>query len=397
MTWLQRCSFYDKLAERHGLANSQCLTIAGQATANGIFLKPPKENERSKEAISKLEEFNKQIKIRSLIYNTVKNMALRGSYFWEKTWSPTFNVRAIPLQKFLEPAYIHPVAGVTKWRQVVSYADNPEWDATDIVHFPWNPTDETWPYGSSLLAGLDTEFETLAQLEIDIKNYTHKTASPKEVVSLYDKDYSSNDTDVSSVRSQFRNWSPGDSIVTNYPINYTAGGTGDRKFESLDSVLDFIKEQIVDGTMVPPISKQYNATEASAKEMMPFFHANLIEPMQEIIAAKLQEEVYKPYLESLGYSVKLCPDIEWEAPDADREETAAYYSALVTAQIMPPEVAADALGFGDEYRKWRKEQDKREMERMTAQAAFGAKPEEQGQKPMQQRMGDKEYTVIEHA
>lgn len=371
LSWAKRCDFFDKLAEKHGLAKSQCMTIAGQCTANGLFLKPSKENARSKEAISKLEDLNKQIHIRSLVFKTAKNMAQRGSFFWEKTWTPTFNVRSLPLQKWMEPAVIDSVLGVTRWRQAITYRDNPEWSSEDIVHFAWDVTDLSWPYGTSLLAGLDTEFETLGQLETDIKEYVHKTAAPKEVVSVYDKDFMGNEDDVSSVRSQFRNWSPGEQIVTNYPVNYTAGGVGDRKFESLDTTLGFLKEQIVDGTMVPPISKQYNATEASAKEMMPFFHANIIEPMQEIIAEKLADEVYKPYLESLGYSVKLCPEIEWEPPDADREETAKYYSDLVAAQIMPPEVAADALGFGDEYREWRLKEDKREMERMQAQKVMG--------------------------
>jgi len=342
------------------------MVIAGQCTANNIFLKPVErdgeEYPRSKDATRKLEDLNKQIHIRSLTHNTAYHMALRGSYFWEKTWNPVFNVRSIPLQKYLEPAEIDSIEGVTRWRQnLPGVTSKPEWYAEEIVHFPWNRTDESWPYGTSLLSGLDTEFKTLAQLEVDIQEYTHKTASPKEVISLYDKDYRGSDSDVSAVRTQFRNWEPGEQIVTNYPVNYTAGGVGDRKFESLDSVLGFLKEQLVDGTMVPPISKQYNATEASAKEMMPFFHANIIEPIQEIITEKLTGDVYAPFLEHLGYSVKLCPEILWEPPDANREEDALYYSQLVASGIMPPEVAADALGFGDEYRRWRKEEDRREM------------------------------------
>jgi len=370
LIWNRRCDYYDRLALEHGLAKSQCMTIAGQCTANGVFLKPyEREGEaypRSQEAVRKLEEFNRTLHLRSLIHKTAYHMALRGSFFWEKTWTPTFNLRAIPQQKYIEPAEVDAVDGVTKWRQVMPNGRKVEWNSNELVHFAWNVTDESWPYGTSLLSGLGTEFDTLAQLETDIQAYTHKTASPKEVISLNDKDYRGNDDDVTAVRSQFRNWEPGEQIVTNYPVQYTAGGVGDRKFESLDSVLAFLKEQLVDGTMVPPISKQYNATEASAKEMMPFFHANIIEPIQEIITEKLTTDVYEPYLMDLGYSVKLCPEILWEPPDANRDENAAYYTSLVQAQIMPPSFAAEALGFGEEYALWRKEEDQRENERMQA-------------------------------
>ena len=55
--------------------------------------------------------------------------------------------------------------------------------------------------------------------------------------------------------------------------------------------------------------------------------------------------MYKPYLESLGYSVKVCPKLKWEAPDAHKDEEAEYWAILVQSGIVPGEYAAQELGF----------------------------------------------------
>ena len=123
-----------------------------------------------------------------------------------------------------------------------------------------------------------------------------------------------------------------------------------------------MKDNCIDGLMIPPISKQYNSTEASAKEMLPWAQANLIHPLQRIISRQIRREVYMPLLMGFDYSVKLCPELSFESPDADRDEVADYYSKLVQAEIMPPQFAARELGFEEEYLQWQKER-REEFER----------------------------------
>jgi hypothetical protein len=185
---------------------------------------------------------------------------------------------------------------------------------------------------------------------------------------------------VSTIRSQFRKLTPGQTVVTNYPLTYEAGGTGNRDIANLDQVLMFVKDQLIDGLLVPPISKQYNATQASAKEMMPWARANLIEPMQRIIKRAIEQEIYKPYLMNLGYSVKLIPRLTWEPPDHNKEEDGEYWSALVTAGICPPRYAAEQLGIPvEEFDKWQEEEEARrdKMFQQTQQQAQqeGAQPQ----------------------
>ena len=136
--------------------------------------------------------------------------------------------------------------------------------------------------------------------------------------------------------------------------------------ENLGEILAFVKDQIVDGSMTAPVSKQYNSTQASLTEMAPIFRANLIAPLQRIIKRKIEHEVYRPLLMSKGFSVRVTPVLSFEAPDARRDEEALYYSTLVNAGIMPPEVAAKELGFEEEFLKWKKEKEAREEEMFQA-------------------------------
>jgi len=254
-----------------------------------------------------------------------------------------------------------------------------DWSEHEIVHFAWNITSQSWPYGTSLLVGLDTEFEILEELETHAKDYMEKQAWPYEVLQLGDNDYRPTETDVSSVKSKWKNRDIGENIITTYPSQLMEGGTGGAPIRELSNILDFLKDNIVDGIMVPPISKQYNATEASAKVMMPHAHATLITPMQRLIRRKIESEIYRPFLEDKGYSVRVCPKILFEPPDAHREEDAEYFSKLCPGEvIIPPAAIAKELGYEEEYEKWSKEKERKEQEQMEQQQAqMKAKQEEQ--------------------
>ncbi len=378
-SWSGRCLHYDDVMNRHSLAKSQILTVAGQLTAGGLWLKPVAGYPRAKDAVKLCEELNRDVRVKTLLYETGIHMAKYGSCFWERTDNPEFSVRLFPNQHLLEPAVVNPVFGVTRWRQVNNNgAEVASFSEDQVIPLHWNVSPSTWPCGTSLLAGLETEFDTLERLEFDIKNYMTKTAFPKEILQVGDKDFQASDVDVATIRQKLRVWKPGDSWATNYPITYIATGVGERKAEGLDTVLPFLKDNLIDGLMVPPISKQYSATEASAKQMMPWAYTNLIRPMQQIIESALIHEVYEPYLMGRGFSVKVVPEVMWVNPDSKLLEEADYYAKLVSTGVMPPRVAADKLGFLDEYLEWEKEQERKKEKELEQQMLAKVNPQPAG-------------------
>lgn len=380
--WLSRCNYYDLLMERHPLAKAQILTIGGQLMADGIFLNPKEKQGKpypqAEEACRKCEDLNREVGMELMLHETGITVPKYGSCFWEKTFSPKFSIRVIPGQKYIEPEHFDVESNIDRWKQTVNGNPHALWSVDQIIHFPWNVTTQSWPYGTSMMVGLDTEFAILEELETDIKEYMHKNAFPKELWQVGNGQFMPTASEQSVIASKVKNWEPGDHFVTSYPIAREAGGTGDRKIESLDSVLNYLKDQCIDGLMVPPISRQWSSTEASAKEMMPWARTNLILPLQRIIKYKLEHEVYKPYLEDLGFSVKVCPEISFESPDAHKEEEAEYYSKLVIAGVMPPKYAAKELGVPEEeFIEWQHEEEEREERAFKQQEKLGQESEKQ--------------------
>jgi len=107
---------------------------------------------------------------------------------------------------------------------------------------------------------------------------------------------------------------------------------------------------------------------ASAQEMMPWCRANLILPMQRIISFIVERQVYRPYIEDNGFSVKLTPYLKWEAPDAHKDEEAEYWALQVQSGIVPAEYAAQEQGFDiDKIKKYRDEEAKRQQEQIQQQ------------------------------
>jgi len=219
-----------------------------------------------------------------------------------------------------------------------------------------------------LLVGLENECEILEELEANANAYMEKQAWPYELWQIGNGQFMPGDNEVQSIRSKWRNRSIGENMITSYPIDVKPGGTGGQPIQALHELLNFTKENIIDAVMVPPISKQWSSTMASAQEMMPWARANLIQPMQEIIGTILEEAVYKPFLELQGFSVRVCPSVKWEAPDAHKDEEAEYWSLLVQSGIVPPEFAAEQLGFDmDKIKQLRDEEAARQEEAVQLQ------------------------------
>jgi hypothetical protein len=373
--WQSRCKYYDLIDQRHPLAKSCIRTIAGQVMAQGLFLSPVvddagKPYPRTTDAKDACDELNAQIGLDTMLYESAVTLAKYGSVFWEKSQDP-FDVRIIPSQDLIEPSETDGLGNVTAWRQA-TWGTAPTWTADEIVHVPWDVTSYTWPYGTSLFVGLETEFEILEQLEVDIKEFMHKTAFPKEMYQVGDGQFMPTGDDMTVIQSKVKNWEPGEYIVTSYPIEHKAGGTGDSQVRNLNDVLAFLKAQLVDGLMTPPVSFQYSSTYASSKEMMVQQRANLVVPMQRLFKRKLETEVYKPFLESRGFSVKDVPTVHFEDAEAHKVDVADYYVKLSGAGIIPPRFAARELGVPmEEFDAWMKEKEAQLQKTQTV------KPEQQ--------------------
>lgn len=381
--WVARCKYYDRAVEQNPLAKQGLMSIAGKVVQQGIFTEVAYEDgshaTRAQEAKDKCDELNKQLGLNVMLYDTVFTQMKYGGCFWEKTWEPRFDTRIIPMQEAIEPAEVNDIGEVTVWRQNIFGAKNqPTWSRDDIVHFAWNVSTKSWPYGTSHLIGLDTEFDSLQKIETAVSDFAEKQGLPKELWQVGDGQFMPTDTEVEAIRAKVKNWSAGEEFVTSYPINRIAGGTGEHPLSEISKILDFYYTHIVDGMMIAPISKQWSSTMASAEEMEIVQRAHLITPLQRLISMKIQREIYWPYLESLGYSVKICPKVSWEAPDAHKDEEAEYWALQVGAGIVPAEYAALEQGFDmDKIKKFKEEQMRKEAEQMQyAKQDFGVNPKQ---------------------
>jgi hypothetical protein len=390
LSWEARCRYYDGIDQRHPLAKACIRTIAGQVMAQGLFLTPVTDDAgkpypRTTDAKDACDELNERVGLDTMLYESAVTLAKYGAVFWEKSLDP-FDVRIIPMQELIEPASTDGRGNVTTWRQRINWSgESPIWDATEIVHVGWDVTTQTWPYGTSLLVGLETEFEILEQLEIDIKEFMHRTAFPREMYQVGDGQFVPSGDDMEVIKARIKDWEPGEYIVTSYPIEHKSGGTGDSEVRNLNDVLTFLKCQLVDGLMTPPVSFQYSSTYASSKEMMVQQRANLVVPMQRLFKRKLETEVYKPFLESRGFSVKDTPTLHFESAEAHRVDMADYYLKLTSANIMPPRFAAQELGIPEEmYDAWQQEK-QRQQEKMFTQKTEQLQQQAQQNKPFQKK------------
>ena len=400
-SWAERCQKFNRDYERHSLAKQAMIALGGQIIAEGIFLQPVTDQDdkpypRSQEATEKCEELNERIDLKNLLFETGKQMGKYGSHFWEKTFSPQFDVRAIPCQEAIEPAYRDELGNIVEWRQRsmmtsgVSSGFNigvevkAKWTSEEIVANHWDVTTQSWPYGTSLLVGLDTEFETLEDLETNANEYMKKQAWPYEVFQIGNGQYQPTPDDFTNVQTKLKSASVGEKLVTNIPSEIHQGGTGGAPIRELSAILDFMKENLQDGLILPSLSKLYNSTEASAKVVVGWAISSLVKPMQEILRVNLREQVYKPYLEDLGYSVKVCPSIFFEPPDAQKKNEMEFWKGMVEAGICPPVVAAREFGWEDEFKEW-EVQKQREQEQMMQQQKEQQAQQGAGSNPAQQK------------
>ena len=375
-SWAERCKKFNQDYERHSLAKQAMISLGGQIIAEGLYLQPvtrvidDKEQAypRSEEAVKKCEDLNERIDIKNLLFETGKQMGKYGSHFWEKTLTPEFNVRAIPFQEVIEPAAQDGLGNVVEWRQVIMGQTKAKWISEEVVANHWDVTTQSWPYGTSLLVGLDTEFETLEDLETNASEYMKKQAWPYEVFQIGNGVYQPTPDDFTNVQSKLKAARPGETLVTDIPSQILTGGGGGAPIRELSAILDFMKANLQDGLILPSLSKLYNSTEASAKVVVGWAISSLVKPMQEILRVNLREQVYKPYLVDLGFSPKDTPSIFFEPPDAQKKNEMEFWKGMVEAGICPPVVAAREFGWEDEFKEWQEEKQREQEQMMQKQA-----------------------------
>ena len=350
--WQRRFEQYDKWTVEFPEIKSELLTIAGQVMADGVFLesaqsKSKGEYPRAENAKEWCEDVNRKIGLDVLIHETAYKLPKYGSVFWEKTWTPEFDIRLIPGQQYIKPLERLPTSEVTRWHQVIKGKQTAEWTKEQIIVFTWNEGAFT-PYGTSLLDGMDVYLEGLHDLINNVVEYMKKTAWPGNLFQIGDQEFHPMSSEVDAIRSKIKNFAPGDNYVTSFPIDHKVVGPATAEPRMLPDVLQFFKTGIIDGLMTVPVSMQNQRSLASAEEMGRQERANLILPFQRLLKRKIEREVYWPYLESEGFAFRVVPSLSFESPEAHRDEDALYYTALVNARIITREVAAKKLGFEPE-------------------------------------------------
>ena len=182
-SWYDRCRQFDRIVEANALARQTILALGGQIIAEGIFPQPITDDDaktypQAQRALKAVEDLNSRIKLKRLLFETAKTMGKYGSCFWEKTWTPSFDVRVIPQQECIEPAEQNEVGEITKWRQVTSGTQQTIWAGDEIVPLHFDVTSQSWPYGTSILLGTDAEFKILSDLIKNSSDFMEKQAWP---------------------------------------------------------------------------------------------------------------------------------------------------------------------------------------------------------------------------
>jgi hypothetical protein len=373
-SWKARCEHNDKLADDYSIAKMAPFGLAGLVTAQGVWFKPAvnKNDETyplAEEALYRCEKFRREQLVNSKFYDTVYRMAKYGGCFWEITTDPEYSFRIAPMQECIEPAEADDQGNITRWVQYVNGTKTAEWTSKELVLVPFiGVTTSTWPYAPSIYAGLDNELEMLTGLEESANEYSKKQAWPYEVLQLGDNENPVSDEAFSDARSEWKGRQPGEGLVTDVPTQILAGGTGSAPIRELATLADLMKDNVVDSVMIPPVSKLYNSTEASSKEMNKNTMTTLGQPVQWIITSYFCEYILKPMLEAAGFSRKSCPEVVFESPDVHKVEDGQFWTSLVSAKIATPMQAAEHLGieydqdYFDEQLKLQQEQFKQQLD-----------------------------------
>lgn len=344
---------FDQYYTDHTDVKAAVLTIAGVLTAEGIFVKAAGDYDRAKEAAEKIEQFNKRTRIDSMIYETAIRLTKYGTCFWEKDFSAVhgLNIQLIPHQEHMRPHFTN-IGEIDRWKYTVHQMPKHSWTPQQVCVFPWNVTTNP-PFGTSLLTGIDLELNLKHDILKNLGAYLENAAFASNVLQVGDGQYMPTESQVTDMESKVRNREVGEDFLTTYPTDVKVMGSAQIETRMIPDTLEFTQERITDAMLVPPISKLYNSTEASAKVMSDWCRSVAITPMQRLIAQVIEEQVYTPYLEDMGFSVRVVPELAFEPPDKWINQMAEdmNLTELVASGILSRKAAAELLGLGEEYER----------------------------------------------
>ena len=339
--------------------------IAGQAMGEGTYILPAElvdedgvtyTNKRSIRAAKLIKQLNKRINIDQIIFDSAFRLAVYGTNFIEKTYTPVFNAQLVNPhhQPNLQPIYEEGTYNIKSW---TTNKQNPEkgitYNPKEISVMAWLP-DTSWPYGTSMLTGIENEIKALDDLRISAMEFARQNAYPFDIVQVGDNEFQPGDDTMREFKTSIANREAGGVQVTNAPVSGHTVGQGSKGVDFITDQAKFHRDQLSDGLMFPPLSILYSSTEASAKITRSHMREVLINPLHKIFKTKIEKEIYTPYLLDKGYSIRNVPSLMFNIPEMMLSEEIMATVALVTAQIMTPIQASNELGFKYDEAYWRK-------------------------------------------
>jgi len=214
-----------------------------------------------------------------------------------------------------------------------------------FAEFSWNITSNSWPYGTSLLMGIGSTIEIIGHLINALDGYYENAAWPCGLFGIgKDVDKPSND-ELQAIVGKIRNRSPSEQFATQYDITYQVIGPAQGETRILGDVLQFLKDRLVDGLLVAPISKMQQRTVASAEINDDNTFQAVVIPIQRLLKRVIERQVYWPYLKKHGFGAANVPSLSLTPPNKGRNMDAQFFISLVAANLISREAAARELGI----------------------------------------------------
>jgi hypothetical protein len=342
---------------------SAILSTCGQVMAEGIFLTPAQKRDdsgklstydRAEEARKVCEDLNDKIDVDVFTFDLALRLIKYGTVFFEKTYTPTYDVRIVPDQKYIKPVYDAKTGNQLAWAMMYRGSAVRTWRLDELTCVSLFP-DEFYPYGTSLITGVDDVIDSYNDILANFKKWAERQALATDVVQIGDADYVPGETEMGNLKRSVANRTIGETIFTNYAVGKQTLGGGALESESVPKFLELLGKEITDGLMAPPLSALVSSTEASATEVMNWLRAIFITPVQKIIATTYQKELYWPLLEDRGFSVNVIPSVEFNSAEAGKSKEADYWLKLVQGRIASPMQACLELGMEYDEAYWDKQ------------------------------------------
>ncbi len=335
----------DQMFDTRGEVSSSLLTIAGYVVSRGYITIPASSDSKAQEAKTLCDQYAFDNDLDNVIFEGTVNLGLHGTVFVENNFvgKKLVGSRVFPWQEQVQPATMQRDGRVKTWKQVIGISGKAgaTWKAGEIVPIALPPKDSEG-FGRGLVNSVRGVLEVRRQLDMDIKDYIHKTAFPMELFAAGDQSEKVDKKTADDLYAKVRNWKPGQKVVTNYPVTYQATGVGNVESRMFPELIRVVRDSCVDGLLVPPISYQRNSTEASSRAMIGNMRIAIIQPIQRLWKRAVETGIFKPLLLGEGYDEEkmglFLPRITFMPPT--EEEMRMRTDRVITAYTANGRVAA---------------------------------------------------------